>query len=96
MRNNNPDIVIHELIERKAKKGRQNNYSTYQPVLDIIEFTEYEKKVAKFHNKQIEIEKGGEFVVIKKGLSIFIKAGENKEDKIFNFLNKLRESEKRY
>jgi hypothetical protein len=88
MRNQNRNIIINDLIERKEMK--KLGLSAYDYAMQKIkEQEEYHKKIAKVHSEQLKKEKDGEFVEVSLGLQIFVRNGEDKEKRIEHFKRKL-------
>jgi hypothetical protein len=93
MRNNNPDIKIKHLIARNGRKkeGFYNESVTFQK---IKERELRDRKISTCQRQQHEREKNGEYVIVEKGLSIFIKNGEDREKKISDFKKKISNTQK--
>ena len=83
MRNNNPDLIISRLLEKKAKKNIGINQ--YDKVKHLEEDC---KKKKRFQINQSKVEEGGVFVTVVPGLTILIKKGENESYKVQNFKKK--------
>lgn len=91
MRNNNRDIIISHLIERKERKKKGYKENEIQRTKEL---EEHEKKIARLRYIQTQKEKEGEYVEVRKRLWLLIKPGEDRETKIRQFLQKLEEAER--
>lgn len=88
MRNNNRDIIITHLIERKIKK-RKKERGIVKDIEAINENEEHERELEKLKKDQLKREASGKFVWVKPGCQILIKEGENKDERIAKFLERI-------
>lgn len=96
MRNNNPDIIIHHLLERKKAREVVTGKRFEKDSKSIAELKEADVKAKQV--KQQEREKEGEIAAFEfegTKYQILIRKGEDKQERIKRFCQKLSRNSKK-
>jgi hypothetical protein len=91
MRNNNPDIIIHSLVDRKLNKEDSSN-PKYDYMEEISIDNNRRDKLAKVRRKQAELEQTGNWVSVTHTSGkylVLVCFGEDEASRINHFIEKL-------